>query len=100
MQNMSREELLDLLDDIRTRVANGDSFEGKLQYLLGTDSKKPFEVAALYRIDNQLGQGSTRTIGIEVAALKCRRCEDADGPFTEAGLCENCARPLPLVGAM
>lgn len=100
MQNMSREELLNLLDDIRTRVAAGDSFEGKLQYLLSTNREKPFEVAALYRIDNQLGQGSTRTVGIEVAALKCSRCKDTDGPFTEAGLCENCARPLPLVGAM
>ena len=100
MQNMSREELLALIDDIRTRVAEGDSFEGKLQYLLGTDEEKPFEVAALYRIDNKLGQGSTRTVGIEVAAIECDRCGDEDGPFTKAGLCEACARPLPLVGAM
>lgn len=100
MQNMSREELLALIDDIRQRVADGDSFEGKLQYLLGTDSDKPFEVAALYRVDNKLGPGSTRTVGIEVAAIKCSRCGDEDGPFTEAGYCETCARPLPLVGAM
>jgi hypothetical protein len=100
MQNMSREELLDLIDDIRQRIADGDSFEGKLQYLLGTDSEKPFEVAALYRIDNKLGQGSTRTVGVEVAAIECIRCKDTDGPFTDAGLCENCARPMPLVGAM
>ena len=100
MQNMSREELLALIDDIRERVASGDSFEGKLQYLLGTDSAKPFEVAALYRIDNKLGQGGTRLVGIDVAVIRCSRCKDTDGPFTDAGLCENCARPMPLVGAM
>jgi len=100
MQNMSREELLALIDDIRQRVASGDSFEGKLQYLLGTDSDKPFEVAALYRIDNKLGQGRTRIVGVELAVIECDRCGDTDGPFTDAGLCETCARPMPLVGAM
>ena len=101
MQNMSREELLALIDDIRERVADGDSFEGKLQYLLGTDSAKPFEVAALYRIDNKLGQGSTRTVGVEVAAINCKRCSDEDGPFTASGHCETCARgPVQLGGVM
>ena len=98
MQNMSRSELLSLLDDIRERVAAGDSFEGKLQYLLGTDADKPFEVSALYRIGNRLGQGSTRLIGIEVAAIRCTRCKQDDGPFTDDGLCEACARPVPLDG--
>ncbi|WP_344491871.1 hypothetical protein [Streptomyces enissocaesilis] len=100
MQNMSREELVSLLDDIRDRVAAGDSFEGKLQYLLGTDAEKPFEVAALYRTDNLLGQGSTRTVGVHIAEITCTRCPDTDGPFTAAGLCEPCARPLPLGGVM
>ncbi|BBC30059.1 hypothetical protein SGFS_013530 [Streptomyces graminofaciens] len=31
--------------------------------------------------------------------LRCTRCRDEDGPFTAAGLCEACARPMPLGGA-
>ncbi|MEW2463084.1 hypothetical protein AB0872_20570 [Microbacterium sp. NPDC047426] len=98
MQNMSREELIRLLDDVRERVATGDSFEGKVQYLLGTDAEKPFKVAALYRVGNRLGQGSTRLVGVEVAAIRCARCCDEDGPFTDEQLCEPCARPMPLDG--
>jgi hypothetical protein len=30
--------------------------------------------------------------------IRCQRCPDVDGPFTEAGLCEPCARPMPLDG--
>lgn len=100
MQPMSREELVSLLDDIRDRVAAGDSFEGRLQYLLSNDADKPFEVAALYRVDNLLGQGSTRMVGVAVAEITCTRCPDTDGPFTTAGLCEPCARPVPLGGVM
>jgi hypothetical protein len=33
-------------------------------------------------------------------AIHCARCTDDDGPFTTSGLCEACARPLPLAGAM
>jgi hypothetical protein len=69
MQNMSREELLSLLDDIRERVATGDSFEGKLHYLLGTDAATPFQVAALYRTGNRVGAGSTELVGIDIAPL-------------------------------
>lgn len=96
MQNMGREELLALIDDIRERVAAGDSFEGKLQYLLGADADRPFEVAALYRTGNRLGQGGTRLVGVSVAVIQCSRCGDQDGPFTPTSLCEACARPLPL----
>jgi hypothetical protein len=31
---------------------------------------------------------------------RCSRCGDKDGPFTPAGLCEPCVRPLPLGGVM
>ncbi|MFB6675556.1 hypothetical protein ACFCWG_24660 [Streptomyces sp. NPDC056390] len=90
MQNMSREELVSLLDDMSKRVAAGDSFEGKLQYLLGADKEKPFEVAALYRIDNRLGQGSTRLVGIDVGPLGCP-CGDTAGPFDlKTGRCDDC----------
>jgi hypothetical protein len=30
--------------------------------------------------------------------IRCTRCRDEDGPFTDAGLCEACARPMPLDG--
>lgn len=30
--------------------------------------------------------------------LCCSRCKQDDGPFTPAGLCEPCARPMPLDG--
>jgi hypothetical protein len=30
--------------------------------------------------------------------IRCTRCTDEDGPFTAAGLCEPCARPMPLDG--
>ncbi|MFG3127443.1 hypothetical protein ACGFZU_07040 [Streptomyces tendae] len=33
-----------------------------------------------------------------VSPLRCSRCGDEDGPFTDARLCEPCARPLPLNG--
>lgn len=35
----------------------------------------------------------------EQAGLRCKRCGGVDGPFTPAGLCEPCARPVPLGGA-
>jgi hypothetical protein len=31
-------------------------------------------------------------------AIRCSRCQDEDGPFTSDGLCEACARPMPLDG--
>jgi hypothetical protein len=31
-------------------------------------------------------------------ALRCTRCQGDDGPFTGSGLCEACARPMPLDG--
>jgi hypothetical protein len=34
----------------------------------------------------------------EIAALSCTRCTGQDGPFTDLGLCEACARPMPLDG--
>jgi hypothetical protein len=30
--------------------------------------------------------------------ILCTRCKDEDGPFTPDGLCEPCARPMPLDG--
>lgn len=65
MQSMNREELVALLDDIRDRVAAGDSLEGKLQYSL-TPVGQQYEVGALYRIGQLLGQGSTTIVGLSI----------------------------------
>lgn len=65
MQNMSREELVSILDDIRERVAAGDSYEGNLQYFI-SDSDHPYDVAAAYRTGNSLGQGGMRLVGLPV----------------------------------
>lgn len=34
----------------------------------------------------------------ETPTIRCTRCRNEDGPFTDAGLCEPCARPMPLDG--
>lgn len=34
----------------------------------------------------------------DIAAGRCTRCKNDDGPNTPAGLCEACARPMPLDG--
>jgi hypothetical protein len=34
----------------------------------------------------------------DLAAGRCTRCKNDDGPNTPAGLCEACARPMPLDG--
>ncbi|MFD4547207.1 hypothetical protein [Streptomyces sp. NPDC058466] len=34
----------------------------------------------------------------ELAAVRCIRCKQTDGPFVPSGLCEACARPMPLDG--
>jgi len=63
---MSQLALLELLDDIRQRVADGDSFEGSLEYLMpGADDAPPrtFDVRASYRVGNSLGQGGMCMIG-------------------------------------
>lgn len=64
--NMSHEDLLAVLDDIRSRVAQGDSFEGHIEWLLPEDDDAParsFDVQASYRVGNTMGQGGMRMIG-------------------------------------
>lgn len=63
---MDAEQLLAVLDDMRARVAAGDSFEGSIEYLmpgpLEIDTDKDFAVMASYRIGNLDGQGGVRLI--------------------------------------
>lgn len=35
----------------------------------------------------------------DLAAGRCPRCKQDDGPFAPSGYCEACARPMPLGGA-
>lgn len=34
----------------------------------------------------------------DLAAGRCTRCKEDDGPIVPSGLCEACARPMPLDG--
>jgi hypothetical protein len=36
--------------------------------------------------------------GLSAQPIRCSRCRGEDGPFTDAGLCEACDRPMPLGG--
>jgi hypothetical protein len=91
MQNMSREELISLLDNIKDRVASGDSLEGNLQYLLAdVDAEHPYDVAATFRVGNRTGQGGCILIGADSGPLGCK-CGDTVGPFdAKTGRCETC----------
>lgn len=62
---LSTEAFLAVLDDIRNRVAAGDSFEGFVQYLLPEEDDPPegFRVMARWRVGNLEGQGGMRVVG-------------------------------------
>jgi hypothetical protein len=62
---LSRAQLLDVIDDIRAHVADGDSFEGHVEYLMPDQGDPPdgFRVKAAYRIGNLQGQGGMRIVG-------------------------------------
>jgi hypothetical protein len=71
---MTTAQFLAVLDDIRGRVAVGDSWEGSIEWMLpaGPTPDNPqveiepdveFEVRGMYRIGNLEGQGGYRVIG-------------------------------------
>jgi hypothetical protein len=72
---MSRQELAEVLDDMRQRVLAGDSYEGSLEYRMPENDLPPeergrfpspdadFWVTGLYRVGNLQGQGGMRVIG-------------------------------------
>lgn len=78
MQNapvwISRNDLVDLLTEIRDAAAIGDSLEGSFEYLLPDPGECPkgtgmskwvagFMVRASYRVGNLLGEGAIRMVG-------------------------------------
>lgn len=67
---MTTDELVLVLRDMADRVANGDSLEGSVEYLMpepladpGIDPDAHFAVRASYRIGNTQGQGGVRLVG-------------------------------------
>jgi len=72
---MSKEQLVNLLEDITRRVQAGDSYEGNLQYEMPIEDGQAdvvpgwptadcdFWVTGTYRIGNLQGQGGMRMIG-------------------------------------
>jgi hypothetical protein len=66
--NMDRAGLLAVLDDIRERVASGDSLEGRIQWTLpeqvGADPAS-YDVTARYRTGSIGAHRTIRVIGIQ-----------------------------------
>ena len=58
----------------------------------------PELVDAMVLASNSRGGIAQMQAAVGVAPLRCIRCKQDDGPFTDAGLCEPCARPMPLDG--
>lgn len=70
MKAVTQPQLLAVLDDVRSRVAVADSFEGSLVYTLPDDDDDPKEVyariKAVYRVGNSEGQGGMVMIGVDL----------------------------------
>jgi hypothetical protein len=68
MIDVGKDQLLAILDDIRHRVACGDSYEGFLSYQFPEEpvNGHDFAVYAGYRIGNLQGQGGMRFVGLDI----------------------------------
>ncbi|MEU1043890.1 hypothetical protein ABZ400_01885 [Streptomyces sp. NPDC005897] len=53
---------------------------------------------ALAKYDEEGIATLQRIAGLPPTPITCKRCWGTDGPFTPDGLCEACARPMPLDG--
>ena len=58
------EQLLSLLDELKSRIQSGDSFEGTLTYTCIDEHLQSgeWEVSGSYRVGNQDGQGGMRVL--------------------------------------
>lgn len=63
---MTRDQLVQVLEDMLDVVRDGDSFEGSIEYLMPEpedfDKGVEFRVMAAYRVGNSMGQGGMRLI--------------------------------------
>ncbi|WP_167756105.1 hypothetical protein [Streptomyces sp. 4R-3d] len=85
-------------------------FTHQLLRLIGyADHQNKAKLASLYPAEAQAvqmaqldpeGIKTLQGIAADGPSIYCTRCWNADGPFTDAGLCEGCARPMPLGGVM
>jgi len=75
---LTKEQLLHIIDDIRSHVEANDSFEGSLEYGFPWDAamgdpatdedKSGFRVCAAYRTGNSEGQGGMRLVGVVIGS--------------------------------
>lgn len=64
-KQMTPEQVSALLLDMSVRVGQGDSFDGSISYYLDYENNEPgivFDVTAVYRVGNLMGQGGMRII--------------------------------------
>lgn len=63
--NVSTDQLVSFLSDIKQRVAIGDSFEGSISYSCLAEGLKSgeWQVTGSYRIANTYGKGTMRLLG-------------------------------------
>lgn len=79
---ISQAALLSALDDIRYRVALGDSLEGSIEWLMPEGPEagpRDFAVRAAWRVGNLQGQGGMRMIGATASPAEgpeSPRCTD------------------------
>lgn len=82
---LEHSELVEILQDVLDRVKDGDSLEGNITWALPEDlaeeCRGKFDVIAVYRISNTMGQGGMRMIctepGQEPASPRCTAfCRD------------------------
>jgi hypothetical protein len=69
MEPLTKHELLEIIDDMRARIARDDSWEGFLNYLIpepGDPEGTYARVEARYRFGNTEGQGGMRMIGVTI----------------------------------
>lgn len=60
---LTKAQLLEVLDDMKTKIESGDSLEGSIQYMLPQEGHgETFEVEASYRTNNLQGQGRIKII--------------------------------------
>lgn len=62
--NVSKDQLVSFLSDIKQRVATGDSFEGAISYSCLAEGLKSgeWQVNGAYRIANTYGKGTMRLL--------------------------------------
>lgn len=70
---LTKDQFIEVLEDLKTRVCSDDSFEGSLTYSfpwsteIGDPADDPngpgFRVQASYRVGNSQGQGGMRMVG-------------------------------------